>query len=98
MMLMPELTRPVVSYRLACVEVGYAEVVRTDTGKRVGKVSEEKAGSTRTGTRWTAYSASGRDLGAKDTRAAAVALVEARHRVVLAHVAAVARCDAEREA
>lgn len=66
--------------RLVNKEAGYAQVARAfkALGGReriIGSVSREKWGSTRTGTRWFAYTTDGRRIDSADTQAQAVALV-----------------------
>lgn len=54
-------------------EDGYAEVLNANS-RRIGTVSREKHGSTRTGTRWFAHRGN-TEIGSADTRAAAVQLL-----------------------
>lgn len=59
--------------RLANVEDGYAEVIRTDTNRRIGRVSREKSGSLRTSVIW--HAKGNGFTGTAYTRSGAVALV-----------------------
>jgi hypothetical protein len=57
------------------VEAGYAEVLNAN-GRRIGTVSSEKSGSTRTGVTWYAYRGKTR-VGYGYTRAEAIAALVA---------------------
>jgi hypothetical protein len=77
------MNKPIASYKLRAVEPGYAKVMQvlsSGAEVEVGTVAEAKAGSTRTGTMWTARNSSGRQLGTAYTRTAAVDLIRNRNR------------------
>lgn len=67
-----------ITTKLAEVEDGFARVLDADTGRAIGHVTREKAGSSRTGTAWLAFTATGRELAKADTREQAITIVRQR--------------------
>jgi hypothetical protein len=69
-----------ITAKLDRIEDGFARVTNADTGKVIGYVSRNKAGSGRTSVRWTAHRTNTPRplvLGYGDTRAEAVAVIVA---------------------
>jgi len=74
------------------IEAGYAEVLNA-FGRRMGTLSRDKWGSTRTGTRWFAYRGKVM-IGSADTRAEAAALIVKHRADAIAKAVAFIEADA----